>query len=56
MATTSFKKEFRVTDQSAVDQLKQDVDSGVSCVEYEKIDEALNKEREEELLARLALA
>lgn len=56
MATTSFKKDFRIDEQKVADKLVKDISSEDFGVEYEEVDKAKNEEKEEALLKLLASA
>jgi hypothetical protein len=56
MATTSFKKEFIVKDREAVDRFARDLDSKKPTVSYTKKDFNSDKNKGNQLLARLVSA
>jgi len=56
MATTSFKKQFIVSDKDAARRLESDVRAGKPTVSYTKKDEAADRKKGDNLLARLASA
>ena len=56
MATSSFKKEFIVKEKSAVKRFEKDLDSGTATVTYKKKNSSSDKEKGNQLLARLVSA
>jgi len=56
MATTSFKKIFRVNENDTADRLINDLESAEFGVDFEEVDHDDNKEKEEVILEQLASA
>ena len=56
MATTSFKKEFVVTNEEDAKRLQDDLADKKATITFSRTDMSSNKEKEDKLLARLVSA
>lgn len=56
MATASFNKDFSISEVKDADELIDNLDSAWFGVEYDEVDQNVNKGNEEFLLAKLASA